>query len=54
MSHANNSGYYGDLAMCFHANTLAFRRIQSGSDQGWCYLVKNGRTIVSGYEVYVG
>jgi hypothetical protein len=54
MSHANSAGYYGDLAMCFHANTLAFRRIQSGSDQGWCYLVKNGRTIVSGYEVYVG
>lgn len=54
MSHANGAGYYGDLAMCFHSNTLAFRRIASGSDQGWCYLVKNGRTIVSGYEVYVG
>ena len=54
MSHGNNNGYYGDIAMCFHSDTLAFRRIVSGSDQGWCYLVKNGRTIVSGYEVYVG
>jgi hypothetical protein len=54
MSHGNNNGYYGDIAMCFHSDTLAFRRIVNGSDQGWCYLVKHGRTIVSGYEVYVG
>ena len=54
MSHGNGQGYYGDLALCFHSNTLAFRRIVAGGDQGWTYLVKNGRTIVSGYEVYVG
>ena len=54
MSHGNANGYYGDIALCFHSNTLAFRRIASGGDNGWCYIVKNGRTIVSGYEVYVG
>lgn len=53
MSHANVGGWYGDLAMCFHSDTLAFRRIVNGSDQGWCYLVKNGRIIVSGYELYI-
>lgn len=54
MSHSNSGGWYGDIALCFHSDTLAFRRIVNGTDNGWCYLVKNGRTIVSGYEVYVG
>ena len=54
MSHGNNNGYYGDIALCFHSDTLAFRRIANGTDNGWCYLVKHGRTIVSGYDVYVG
>ena len=54
MSHGNSGGWYGDIALCFHSDTLAFRRIVNGGDNGWCYIVKNGRTIVSGYEVYVG
>jgi len=53
MSHGNGNGYYGDIALCFHSNTLAFRRIASGGDNGWCYIVKNGRIIVSGYELYI-
>lgn len=35
MNHANNSGYFVDLAIPFHNNRIQFRRIVSGSDNGW-------------------
>lgn len=35
MNHANNSGYFVDLAIPFNNNRIQFRRIVSGSDNGW-------------------
>lgn len=35
MNHANNSGYFVDLAIPFFDNRIQFRRITSGSDNGW-------------------
>lgn len=35
MNHANNSGYFVDLAIPFNDNRIQFRRITSGSDNGW-------------------
>lgn len=35
MNHANNNGYFVDLAIPFHDNRIQFRRITSGSDNGW-------------------
>lgn len=35
MNHANNSGYFVDLAIPFFDNKIQFRRITSGSDNGW-------------------
>ncbi len=35
MNHANNSGYFVDLAIPFHDNRIQFRRITNGSDNGW-------------------
>ena len=35
MNHANNSGYFVDLAIPFFDNKIQFRRITNGSDNGW-------------------
>ena len=35
MNHDNNSGYFVDLAIPFNNNRIQFRRIVSGSDNGW-------------------
>lgn len=35
MNHANNSGYFVDLAIPFFDNRIQFRRITNGSDNGW-------------------
>ena len=35
MNHANNSGCFVDLAIPFFDNRIQFRRITSGSDNGW-------------------
>lgn len=35
MNHANNSGYFVDLAIPFFDNKIQFRRITKGSDNGW-------------------
>ena len=35
MNHANNSGYFVDLAIPFNNNRIQFRRIVSGADAGW-------------------
>lgn len=35
MNHANNSGYFVDLAIPFFNNRIQFRRITNGSDNGW-------------------
>lgn len=35
MNHANNSGCFVDLAIPFFDNKIQFRRITSGSDNGW-------------------
>lgn len=35
MNHADNSGYFVDLAIPFFDNRIQFRRITSGSDNGW-------------------
>lgn len=35
MNHTNNSGYFVDLAIPFNNNRIQFRRIVSGSDNGW-------------------
>ena len=35
MNHANNRGYFVDLAIPFFDNRIQFRRITSGSDNGW-------------------
>lgn len=35
MNHANDSGYFVDLAIPFFDNRIQFRRITSGSDNGW-------------------
>lgn len=35
MNHANDSGYFVDLAIPFFNNKIQFRRITSGSDNGW-------------------
>lgn len=35
MNHANNNGYFVDLAIPFHDNRIQFRRITNGSDNGW-------------------
>ncbi|MGL5100563.1 MAG: phage tail protein, partial [Fusobacteriaceae bacterium] len=45
-NHANGSGFYVDLAMCFHSDTYAFRRVSSGVDNGWAriYTDKNKPT----------
>ncbi|MGL5100822.1 MAG: tail fiber domain-containing protein, partial [Fusobacteriaceae bacterium] len=42
-NHGNSSGFYVDLAMCFHSDTYSFRRVSSGVDQGWAriYTDKN-------------
>lgn len=35
MNHADNSGYFVDLAIPFYDNKIQFRRITHGSDNGW-------------------
>lgn len=35
MNHADNSGYFVDLAIPFFDNRIQFRRITNGSDNGW-------------------
>ena len=35
MNHANNNGYFVDLAIPFFDNKIQFRRITNGSDNGW-------------------
>ena len=35
MNHANSSGYYFDLAGCFHSDTLSFRRNVGGTLSDW-------------------
>lgn len=35
MNHGNASGYYVDLGFCFHQNYVAYRRIVSGTSNGW-------------------
>lgn len=35
MNHANNNGYFVDLAIPFNDNRIQFRRITNGSDNGW-------------------
>ena len=39
MNHANNSGYFVDLAIPFFDNRIQFRRITNGSDNGWCRVI---------------
>lgn len=35
MNHANDNGYFVDLAIPFYDNRIQFRRITNGSDNGW-------------------
>lgn len=35
MNHANNNGFFVDLAIPFFDNKIQFRRITNGSDNGW-------------------
>lgn len=42
LNHANGNGYYFDIAGCFHTDTLAFRRLVSGSLTPWRYTLHDG------------
>jgi hypothetical protein len=39
MNHANQGGYFVDLAICFHSDTFSYRRIVNGTDKGWVRLI---------------
>lgn len=41
MNHGNNNGYFVDLAMPFHSDDTAFRRIVNGEDQGWSRILND-------------
>ena len=61
MNHANNSGYFVDLAIPFNNNRIQFRRIVSGADAGWRRVITeepNHNVLLcddsSGGNVYIG
>lgn len=35
MNYPGSSGYYSEIATCFHQNYLAYRRVASNVDSGW-------------------
>jgi hypothetical protein len=42
MNHANNSGYYVDIAACFHSDDLYFRRNVGGTLSAWREIYHTG------------
>ena len=42
MNHPNGTGYFVDLALPFHSEDTAFRRIVGGVDQGWKRILNEG------------
>lgn len=42
MNHANGSGYYVDVAYCFHSNLVSYRRIVGGVANGWYTFYHSG------------
>ena len=42
MNHANNSGYYVDIAACFHSDDLYFRRNVGGTLSSWREIYHTG------------
>lgn len=41
-NHANGNGYYFDIACHFHSDSVAFRRVTGGTDNGWNYFYHTG------------
>lgn len=41
-NHSNGNGYYVDIACHFHSDSVGFRRVTGGSDNGWCYFYHTG------------
>jgi chromosome segregation ATPase len=57
MSHANSSGYYVDIAACFHSDDIYFRRNVGGSLSTWRELWHTGHftsTNVSNWDTAYG
>lgn len=48
MNHANNNGYFVDLATAFFQDAMYFRRIVSGQDNGWRKILHDGNSYVTG------
>ena len=55
MNHPNSNGYFVDFSICFNSDIAAFRRIATGSANGWRYLVHSdspgGNIYASGFCV---
>ena len=47
MNHGNSSGYFVDLAFCFHAENNFVRRVAGGSDNGWKRLWTQGNSVTN-------
>ena len=47
MNHANNGGYYCDIATCFHNNNMYLKRVANGSSSGWLHIWVQGNAVTS-------
>ena len=45
MNHANSSGYYTDIASCFHNNNMYMKRVASGTSSGWLHIWVQGNSV---------
>lgn len=45
MNHSNNTGYYVDIATCFHSDDMYFKRVVAGVNYGWIRLWRKGDLI---------
>lgn len=47
MNHSNASGYYVDLAACFHSDNLYIKRVASGTNHGYKHVWVEGNSVTS-------
>lgn len=45
MNHGNSSGYYCDIATCFHNNNMYLKRVAGGSSSGWLHIWVQGNSV---------